>query len=121
MWLPGGFVAGVDKRFGFTPILGAKAFLFAGVGVLDVERAAEFSAIENIPAFHNSDFSVRAYEAVRDLWCIHYTKRVANPVFTSSNIYPMIAGLFARFYSGFDSTGTFTGTEVCLLGASAGF
>src|SRR5882724_12786102 len=26
MWLPGGFVASVDKRFGFTPILGAEAF-----------------------------------------------------------------------------------------------
>ena len=56
MRLPGGFIAGVEERFGFTAILGAKTFLFAGVGVLDVERAAEFSAIENIPAFHNSDF-----------------------------------------------------------------
>jgi hypothetical protein len=54
--LPGCFITGIEESFGFTAILGAKAFLFTGMGVFDVELAAEFSAIENILAFHNSDF-----------------------------------------------------------------
>jgi hypothetical protein len=63
----------------------------AYMSVFDVERATEFSAVENIPAFHNSDFHIRDYEAVRDQWCISYSKRVANPVSTSNHIYSMFA------------------------------
>ena len=37
-------------------IPGARAFLFAGFGVFDVDHAAAFAAVEDETTFHNSDF-----------------------------------------------------------------
>jgi len=64
--------------------------------------------------FIDSDFLVRGYEDARGFGCISYTKRAANPVFTSKD--PVNSGLFAQFYSGLNFTGTFTGTDTTFLG-----
>jgi len=81
--LPGGFIAGVEQGGGFGAVFGAQAFLFASLGVLDVEHAAKFAAVEHETIFHSSDFYVQSYAKTRGLRCISYTKRAANPVISS--------------------------------------
>ena len=78
-----GFIAGVEQRRGLGAILRAKAFLLSGFGVFDVERAAEFAAVEDETAFHKFRLSVRSYETERGFGCISYTKRAANPAVAS--------------------------------------
>jgi hypothetical protein len=57
--LPGGFIAGVEQSRGFGAISRASAFLLSGFGVLNVEHAAYFAAVEAETIFHNFGVFVR--------------------------------------------------------------
>ena len=54
--LADGFVAGVEQGRGFATVTRAQALLFPVYGVLNVEHAAMFAAIEDETVFHSSDF-----------------------------------------------------------------
>lgn len=60
LWLPGGFVAGIEQSCGLGAILRTQAFLFASLGVFDVENPAKFAAVDDEATFHNSDSFVRS-------------------------------------------------------------
>ena len=82
--LSDGFIAGVEQRRGFGAILRAKAFLLAGLSIFDVEHAAELAAVKDETMLHSSDsFFVRGYEPALGFGCNSYTRRAANPVFSS--------------------------------------
>jgi hypothetical protein len=51
-----GFVAGVEQGGRLGAISRAGAFLLSGFGVLDVEHATAFAAVEDVTTFHSSDF-----------------------------------------------------------------
>ena len=83
MRLPDGFVAGVEQGRGLGAVFGAQAFLFASLGVFDVESPAKLAAVDDEATFYNSDCLSESYEAVRGFGCITYTRWAANPIIAS--------------------------------------
>lgn len=81
--LANGFIAGVEEGRGLGAILRAKTFLLSGLGVVDVECATEFAAVEDETTLLKFRLSVRNYETEHGFGCISYTKRAANPVIAS--------------------------------------
>ena len=79
MRLTDGLIAGVEQGHGLGVILRAKAFLFSGFRVFNVERAAELAVIQNETAFHKFKLSVRSYETERSTGCISYTNGLRIP------------------------------------------
>jgi hypothetical protein len=83
LWLADGFIAGVKERRGLGAVASPETLLLSRLGIFEVEHAAELAAIEDETMLHSSDVFVRGYEAARGAGCSGYTKRAANPVFTS--------------------------------------
>jgi len=83
LWLAHGFVARVEQRRGLSAVAGAEAFLFAGLGIVDIEHTGHRSSVKSESVFHGSNFLVRACQTRSSGGCISYTKRTANCVSAS--------------------------------------